>query len=145
MAVRRDPPQDVQWRAGHTTSTMTEQYITNARYEAGATFGTRCPSCPRACSFPRPRPTSLPSPRREEKYWYGFRVSVEKDPKNIEKTVEAPGIVFHGKTSISRRILQFDAPFLESFWRVQGPTGQTEDTNLATSRPVNPGASGDDR
>lgn len=39
MSVRRDPPQDVQWRAGHTTSTMTEAYIANARYEAGANFG----------------------------------------------------------------------------------------------------------
>jgi hypothetical protein len=32
------------------------------------------------------------SPRREEKYWYAFRVVVEKDPKNIVKLVEAPGI-----------------------------------------------------
>ena len=27
MAVRRDAPQDVQWRAGHTTSDMTAKYI----------------------------------------------------------------------------------------------------------------------
>jgi hypothetical protein len=40
MAVRRDPPQDVQWRAGHTTPAMTEKYIANARYQAGANFGT---------------------------------------------------------------------------------------------------------
>lgn len=39
MAVRRDPPQDVQWRAGHTTPAMTEKYIASARYEAGANFG----------------------------------------------------------------------------------------------------------
>lgn len=46
MAVRRDPPQDVQWRAGHTTSAMTERYITNARYEAGASFGEPLPRLP---------------------------------------------------------------------------------------------------
>lgn len=40
MAVRRDPPQDVQWRAGHTTPDMTERYIANARHEAGPAFGT---------------------------------------------------------------------------------------------------------
>jgi hypothetical protein len=39
MAVRRDPPQDVQWRAGHTTAAMTERYIANARYEAGPNSG----------------------------------------------------------------------------------------------------------
>ena len=52
MAVRRDPPQDVQWRAGHTTSTMTEQYITNARYEAGATFGTPLAELPTSLLVP---------------------------------------------------------------------------------------------
>ena len=44
MAVRRGPPQDIQWRAGHTTSAMTEACITNARYQAGASFGTPLPS-----------------------------------------------------------------------------------------------------
>lgn len=48
MAVRRDAPQDVQWRAGHTTAAMTEKYIAEARYQAGANFGTPLgplPSC----------------------------------------------------------------------------------------------------
>jgi integrase len=48
MAVRRDPPQDIQWRAGHTTAAMTEKYIENARYEAGANFGEPLPPLP-AC------------------------------------------------------------------------------------------------
>lgn len=48
MSVRRDPPQDVQWRAGHTTSTMTEAYIVNARYEAGANFGVPLGPLPQA-------------------------------------------------------------------------------------------------
>ena len=39
MALRRDPPQDIQWRAGHTTPAMTEAYIANAKYHAGANFG----------------------------------------------------------------------------------------------------------
>jgi integrase len=46
MAVRRDAPQDVQWRAGHTTPAMTEAYISNARYQAGANFGTPLPPLP---------------------------------------------------------------------------------------------------
>lgn len=48
MAVRRDPPQDVQWRAGHTTPAMTEAYISNARYQAGTNFGTPLPPLPDA-------------------------------------------------------------------------------------------------
>jgi len=48
MAVRRDPPQDVQWRAGHTTGEMTERYIAAARYEAGDSFGTPFPPLPDA-------------------------------------------------------------------------------------------------
>ena len=39
MAVRRDPPQSVQWRLGHTTAVMTEKYIAQAQYEAGPNFG----------------------------------------------------------------------------------------------------------
>jgi integrase len=46
MAVRRDPPQDVQWRAGHTTPATTERYIAQARYEAGDNFGTPLPPLP---------------------------------------------------------------------------------------------------
>lgn len=46
MAMRKDPPQDIQWRAGHTTPAMTEAYITNARYQAGANFGTPLPQLP---------------------------------------------------------------------------------------------------
>ncbi len=49
MAVRRDPPQDVQWRAGHATPQMTERYIAEARYEAGDNFGT--PLAPLPASF----------------------------------------------------------------------------------------------
>jgi integrase len=39
MAVRRDPPYDVQWRMGHTNAAMTERYIAEARQAAGANFG----------------------------------------------------------------------------------------------------------
>ncbi len=46
MAVRRDPPQDVQWRAGHTSPLMTERYIGGARLEAGTHFGTPFPPLP---------------------------------------------------------------------------------------------------
>lgn len=46
MAVRRDPPQDVQWRAGHTTPAMTESYIASARYQAGSNFGTPLDTIP---------------------------------------------------------------------------------------------------
>jgi integrase len=46
MAVRRDPPQDIQWRAGHTTPAMTEKYIAQARFAAGANFGTPFPPLP---------------------------------------------------------------------------------------------------
>jgi integrase len=46
MCVRRDKPQDIQWRAGHTTSAMTERYITQARFQAGANFGTPFPPLP---------------------------------------------------------------------------------------------------
>ncbi len=53
MAVRRDPPQDIQWRAGHTTPAMTEAYISNARYQVGANFGTPLPPLP-ACLLVRP-------------------------------------------------------------------------------------------
>lgn len=70
MAVRRDPPQDVQWRAGHTTSTMTEAYITNARYNAGANFGTPLPPLPDDLGGPPPRSTQSPptSPRALESH-----------------------------------------------------------------------------
>src|SRR5438067_2048781 len=53
MALRRDPPQDVQWRAGHTTSAMTEKYIAEARYQAGANFGEPLPPLPRELSARR--------------------------------------------------------------------------------------------
>lgn len=46
MAVRRDAPQDVQWRAGHTTPAMTEKYIANAQNEAGPNFGQPLPPLP---------------------------------------------------------------------------------------------------
>jgi integrase len=46
MAVRRDPPQDVQWRAGHSSPVMTEKYIAQARYEAGEKFGVPLPPLP---------------------------------------------------------------------------------------------------
>jgi len=52
MAVRRDPPQDIQWRAGHTTPAMTEAYIANARYQAGTNFGTPLPPLPEAVLVP---------------------------------------------------------------------------------------------
>lgn len=54
MAVRRDPPQDVQWRAGHTTLAMTEKYIAQARYEAGPSFGTPLGPIPTALIHPDP-------------------------------------------------------------------------------------------
>ncbi len=46
MAVRRDPPQDIQWRAGHASPIMTEKYIGQAKYEAGDNFGTPFPGLP---------------------------------------------------------------------------------------------------
>jgi integrase len=46
MAVRRDPPQDVQWRAGHTTPAMTEKYVAQARFAAGPGFGVPFPPLP---------------------------------------------------------------------------------------------------
>ena len=46
MAVRRDAPQDVQWRAGHTTPIMTERYIAQAQFEAGKGFGEPFPPIP---------------------------------------------------------------------------------------------------
>ena len=49
MAVRRDPPQDVQWRAGHTTPAMTERYIANARYEGARPSVNRYRRCRLDC------------------------------------------------------------------------------------------------
>lgn len=46
MAMRRDPPQDVQWRLGHTSPVMTERYIMEARYQAGKNFGEPLPPLP---------------------------------------------------------------------------------------------------
>jgi integrase len=46
MAVRRDPPFDVQWRMGHTNAAMTEGYIAEARQAAGARFGDPLPPLP---------------------------------------------------------------------------------------------------
>ncbi len=40
MAVRRDPPQDIQWRLAHSDAKTTEIYIANAKNEAGTSFGT---------------------------------------------------------------------------------------------------------
>jgi hypothetical protein len=48
MAIRRDPPFDVQWRLGPTNAAMTEGYIAEARAAAGANFGTPLASTP-AC------------------------------------------------------------------------------------------------
>jgi integrase len=47
MAVRRDPPFDVQWRMGHTNAAMTEGYIAEARQAAGARFGDPLPALPK--------------------------------------------------------------------------------------------------
>jgi integrase len=52
MAVRRDPPQDVQWRGGHTTATMTEAYIAQARYHAGPSFGVPLGPLPKGLIHP---------------------------------------------------------------------------------------------
>jgi hypothetical protein len=48
MAVRRDPPQDVQWRLGYTNAAMTEKYVGEARYAPGPSFGTPFPPLPAA-------------------------------------------------------------------------------------------------
>jgi hypothetical protein len=50
--VRRDPPQDVQWRGGHTTATMTEAYIAQARYHAGPSFGVPLGPLPKGLIHP---------------------------------------------------------------------------------------------
>ncbi len=54
MAVRRDPPQDIQWRLGHTTALMTEHYISEARYAAGASFGVPLGPLPTCLIHPEP-------------------------------------------------------------------------------------------
>jgi len=46
MALRGDSPHEVQWRMGHATAVMTENYIAEARYEAGPNFGTPLPPLP---------------------------------------------------------------------------------------------------
>jgi integrase len=78
MAVRRDPPQDVQWRAGHTTPAMTEAYIANARYQAGANFG--APLAP----LPQQVLRALP-PDGGGGFWSSFGISVEKGSKAPRK------------------------------------------------------------
>ncbi len=85
MAVRRDPPQDVQWRAGHTTSEMTEKYIAEARYQAGANFGEPLPPLPPGVV--RPPPSEGASEYRSDSGGSG-----RKHPGLPGKTVEAPGI-----------------------------------------------------
>lgn len=85
MAVRRDPPQDVQWRLGHATPAMTEAYIANARYEAGANFGEPLPPLPAELLRRLP-------PEGASGNWPGFGVLVRKRAKNSGKVVEAPGI-----------------------------------------------------
>jgi len=84
MAVRRDPPHDVQWRAGHTTLAMTEKYIAEARYEAGPSFGE-----PLA-----PLPTVVINPDADDPAAVIESVIVVRKPgKKPVKVVEAPGIV----------------------------------------------------
>ena len=65
MAVRRDPPQDIQWRLGHTTPVVTEAYIASARYQAGATFGEPLPPIPTVVlgDVPRFQPKRAPKYR----------------------------------------------------------------------------------
>jgi hypothetical protein len=93
MAVRRAPPQDVQWRAGHTTPAMIEAYISNARYEAGANFGTPLPPLPSAL-FQRPTPegSSGGGNGGAPEYWSNSGGLVGKCIKKTDKYVEAPGI-----------------------------------------------------
>ena len=63
MAVRRDPPQDIQWRAGHSTPAMTEKYIAQARYEAGDSFGVPFPPLPASFLADLQKiPASVPAP-----------------------------------------------------------------------------------
>lgn len=47
MCVRRDPPKEIQWRAGHTTADTTERYIAQAQFAAGRSFGTPFPPLPK--------------------------------------------------------------------------------------------------
>jgi len=51
MAVRGDPPQTIQWRAGHTTFSMTEKYIAQA-CKVAVGFGVPLPELP-ACLLER--------------------------------------------------------------------------------------------
>ncbi|MDB4945885.1 MAG: hypothetical protein JWP97_5419 [Labilithrix sp.] len=69
MAVRRDPPQDVQWRAGHTTPKQTEEYIGNARYEAGPTFGTPLAPLPAALLLRGEQPEPPEGSARVSAFW----------------------------------------------------------------------------
>ncbi len=60
MAVRRDPPQDIQWRAGHTTPATTERYIAEARFAAGKNFGQPFPGLPAELGRQLAHPPSSP-------------------------------------------------------------------------------------
>lgn len=93
MAVRRDPPQDVQWRAGHTTPAMTEAYISNARYQAGTNFGTPLPPLPpELLATPTPEMSAGGGNAKTHEYRSNSGVLVKKSSKNIDDLVEAPGI-----------------------------------------------------
>lgn len=79
MAVRRDPPQDIQWRAGHTTPAMTERYIAEARHQAGPGFGHPFPALPEALTAP-------------VAIGQGFGPGTQFRPGNTEKIATPTGI-----------------------------------------------------
>lgn len=92
MSVRRDPPQDIQWRAGHTTPTMTELYIANARHEAGPRFGEPLAPLPIEVLKLPPPEAAIDAGSDREGFGSNSGPFRTKKKKNPDEVVEAPGI-----------------------------------------------------
>lgn len=91
MAVRRDPPQDIQWRAGHSTPAMTERYCAEARFNAGAGFGHPFPPLPVSVMA-----RSVQTPRKRN----GFgRPQGDSNTPNEDSSASRPHEPLEGKVS----------------------------------------------
>ena len=99
----RAPFQDVQWRAGHTTSAVTEKYTREARYAAGTNFGEPLPPLPNSLLVAPPQTTSQTT--RE--------LSEENDSGGAgNRTVESAKAQVGGGARLSRQ--RFDVPAFPS-------------------------------
>ena len=95
MSVRRDPPQDIQWRLGHSDLATTEGYIGEARQAAGPTFGEPLAPIPDALLRALAGGNKKPPPDSSGGGSGGGKPSVRNETIML---VEAPGIE-HGQNA----------------------------------------------